>query len=190
MNKNTKVIIGAVVVIVIVVAGFMLFHKSNKTPATTAKNSSSQNQNNNAPAVNNAVLTTKTDSSLGQYLADPSGKPLYTYNADSSGKSNCTGSCLANWPAYQATGSTTNLPSGVAVITRADNSQKQYTYNGMPLYYFTADTNGQPTGNGVENFAIAKPAAATSSSSTSSSSSSSSSTAPSSSSTSSSNYPY
>jgi predicted lipoprotein with Yx(FWY)xxD motif len=172
MNKNTRIVIGVVTAVVVVVAGFALFHKSNK-PASTATNSSNQNQNNNvnAPAVNNAVLTTKTDSTLGQYLADTSGKPLYTYNADTSGKSNCTGSCLANWPAYQAKGSTANLPSGVAVITRADNGQKQYTYNGMPLYYFTADTNSKPTGNGVEDFAIAKPAAASSSSPSTNSSS-------------------
>jgi len=169
MSKNAKVAIGIMIVIAIVATGFLLFHKSNTTPATTATNSSSQSNAPNKPVVNNVVLTTKTDATLGQYLADPNGKPLYIYNADSAGKSNCTGACLANWPAYQATGSTANLPAGVGVITRADNGQKQYTYNGLPLYYFKADTNGEPTGNGVENFTLAKPAAASSSSSSSSS---------------------
>ncbi|HEY1835745.1 MAG TPA: hypothetical protein VGG13_02895 [Candidatus Saccharimonadales bacterium] len=192
MNKNAKVVAGVIVVIVVVVAvaAFALFHTSNN-PAPATTNSSNQNQSNSStPAVNNAVLTTKTDSSLGQYLADSSGKPLYTYNADSSGKSNCTGICLANWPAYQAKGSTANLPSGVGVITRSDNGQKQYTYNGMPLYYFIGDSNGQVTGNGVQNFTIAKPAAATSSSSSSTSPSSSSSSPTPPSSGSSSGYPY
>ncbi len=106
---------------------------------------------------------TKTSSSLGQYLADPNGKALYTYGADSSGVSNCTGACLANWPAYQDSGSTTNLPTGVGTIKRADNGQTQYTYQGLPLYYFVNDSQGQVTGNGISRFQVAKPAAATSS---------------------------
>ena len=138
-----------------------MLHKSSKT--TSTNNSGSQGQ---AAAVNNAVLTTKTSSSVGQYLADPSGKALYTYGADSSGVSNCKGSCLASWPAYVATGSTTNLPQGVSTIKRSDNGQTQYTYNGMPLYYFVSDGQGQVTGNGVSNFSVAKPAAAASSQST------------------------
>lgn len=155
-------------VIVLVAGGFWVFHKPSKNNNNTNANSASQNSKNNAPAVNNAVLVTKTASSVGQYLADPSGKPLYTYGADTSGKSNCTGSCLSIWPAYQAK-STSNLPAGVGVITRSDNGQKQYTYNGLPLYFFVSDTNGQVTGNNVQNFQVAKPAAASSMSSSSSS---------------------
>lgn len=185
--KRSNIIITIIVLIVLVGGGYALFHKSNKSTNTT---SSSQNT---APAVNNAVLITKTNSSLGQYLADPSGKALYTYNSDSSGVSNCTGSCLAAWPAYQDKGSTTNLPAGVATIKRTDNSQIQYTYNGMPLYYFVSDQPGQVTGDGVQNFKVAKPAASSSSSSSSSSNSSNSSNSnsqPSSGSSSSSGYSY
>lgn len=190
MKKGNTIGIIVVVVIVVVVGGFLLFHKSNKSN-TSGNPTASTSQSSNAPAVNNAVLTTKTDSSLGQYLADPSGKPLYTYNADSKGVSNCTGSCLANWPPYVAKGSTSNLPQGVGVIKRSDSGQMQYTYNGLPLYYFVSD-GSSPTGDGVENFSIAKPAASTSSSSSSSSSASNSTTPSSSTSTStpSYNYPY
>jgi len=154
-------LIGIIVVVVVLVGGYAMLHKSSKT--TSTNNSGSQGQ---AAAVNNAVLTTKTSSSVGQYLADPSGKALYTYGADSSGVSNCKGSCLASWPAYVATGSTANLPQGVSTIKRSDNGQTQYTYNGMPLYYFVSDSQGQVTGNGVSNFSVAKPAAAASSQST------------------------
>ncbi|HET7059871.1 MAG TPA: hypothetical protein VFH99_00930 [Candidatus Saccharimonadales bacterium] len=186
MKKSSSIIIGIIVVVVVVAGGYALFHKSGKS--TVSKSTPSSANTSSAPAVNNSVLTTKTDPSLGQYLADPSGKPLYTYKGDSSGVSNCSGSCLATWPAYQDTGSTANLPAGVSTIKRSDNGQVQYTYNGMPLYYFITDSAGHPTGNGVENFQLAKPAAASSSSSSppSSSSSSSSSTPPSSSSNSSS----
>jgi predicted lipoprotein with Yx(FWY)xxD motif len=167
MSKKNLLI--AVVVIVIVGAGgYAIFHKSNKPTATNTNPATPSS----VPAVNNSVLTTKTDSQLGQYLVDPSGQALYTYNADSSGVSNCTGSCLANWPAYQAKGSVTGLPAGISTITRVDNGQVQYTYNGMPLYYFTSDTQGKVTGNGVENFTVAKPAPSSPSTTTSPSSSS------------------
>lgn len=183
MKKSNAALIALVVIVIVVGGGYAFFHKSNKNTNTAKSSTSSQTS---APAVNNAVLITKTDSSLGQYLADPSGKPLYTYNSDTSGVSNCSGSCLATWPAYQDKGSTSGLPAGVGTIKRADNGETQYTYNGLPLYYFVSDGQGKVTGNGVDNFTIAKPAA----SSSGSGSGSSSSTPSSSSSNSSSNYNY
>lgn len=152
-------IVVIIVVIIILVGGYMLLYKHKSTTTT------------NTTTVNNAVLMTKTDSKLGQYLADSSGKALYTYGSDTNGVSNCSGGCLATWPAYVDKGSTTNLPSGVSTIKRTDNGEMQYTYNGMPLYYFASDANGQVTGDGVGGFHIAKPAAASSTSGSSSSSS-------------------
>ena len=161
-----KVIIGVVVALIVIVGGFLAFHKSSNT-TKTASTSPATTSSTNSPAVNNAVLITKTASGVGSYLADPSGNTLYTYNADSSGVSNCTGSCLAAWPAYQDKGSTANLPAGVSTFKRADNGQTQYTYNGMPLYYFVSDSQGKVSGNGVENFTVAKPTTASASTSTS-----------------------
>jgi predicted lipoprotein with Yx(FWY)xxD motif len=168
-----RTLIGAVIVILLAVGAYAVFHKSdnNKTAASTTTTQSS------APAVKNAVVVSTTKSGVGQYLTDPSGNALYTYNADKSGVSNCTGACLANWPAYQDKDSTTGLPTDISTIKRADNGQTQYTYQGKPLYYFTSDTKGQVNGNNVENFTVAKPAAPSSSkSSTPTSGSSSSST--------------
>ncbi len=164
MKKSSSVVIAVIVVLVLAVGGYFVFHKSPKTtPSTSSTNST-------APAVNNAVLITKTDASLGQYLATPDGLPLYTYGSDSAGVSKCTGSCLANWPAYQDTGSTSGLPAGVSTIKRSDNGQTQFTYNGLPLYTFASDSKGHVTGDGVDNFKVAKPAAASASSSSSNSS--------------------
>lgn len=177
-----KLITWLVVVIVIIGGAYLILHKSSKQAMTGTSS-------NSAPAVNNAVLLTKSNASLGQYLTDPSGKALYTYNADASGVSNCTGSCLATWPAYQDKGSTTNLPTGISTLKRTDNGQIQFTYVGMPLYYFLNDKPGQVTGNGVDNFQVAKPASASSSQPSSTSSGSSNSSSGSSSSPSS-NYPY
>jgi predicted lipoprotein with Yx(FWY)xxD motif len=54
-------------------------------------------------------------------------------------------------------GSTTGLPANISTIKRSDNGQIQYTYKGMPLYYFASDTKGQVTGNAVSGFYVAKP---------------------------------
>ena len=160
MQKKNMWVLGVVVVVVVAAGGYAIFHKMSKPAATSS-----------SAVVSNSVLTTKTDSTVGQYLADTSGRALYTYASDSSGVSNCTGSCLANWPAYQDNGSTTGLPTGIGTIKRTDNGQTQYTYNGMPLYYFVSDGQGQVTGDGVAGFQVAKPSSTTSPSSNSGSSS-------------------
>lgn len=165
MKNSASILVGLVVLIVVVIGGFAVFHKSSKTtsssysaPAANVKGNASQAASaaNNA-AVNNAVLATKTGSSVGSYLANPDGNALYTYGADSSTTSNCTGACLSTWPPYQDTGSTTGLPTNISTIKRSDNGQTQYTYKGKPLYTFSSDSNGQVTGNGVNNFNVAKP---------------------------------
>ena len=161
----------AVVVVLIVLAGggyALVKHNDNKNSAksTTSTSSSSygtttpsasSSSSNQSAAVNNAVLTTKSSSSVGSYLADTNGNALYTYGADSNGVSNCTGSCLAAWPAYEDTGTTTGLPANVSTLKRSDDGKIQFTYKGKPLYTFASDSQGQVTGNGVSNFSVAKP---------------------------------
>jgi predicted lipoprotein with Yx(FWY)xxD motif len=165
MKKSSIIVLALVIVVAIGGISYAILHKSNK-PTVSASTTGS------TTPVNNTVLLTKTSASFGQYLAEPNGKPLYTYGGDSNGVSNCTGTCLSSWPAYQDTGSTTSLPTGVSTIKRTDNGQIQYTYNGMPLYTFVGDTNNQVTGNGVSNFTVAKPSTSTTTSNNSSSSSS------------------
>jgi predicted lipoprotein with Yx(FWY)xxD motif len=171
MKKGIIAVI--VAVIIIGVGSYFVFYKPPKS--TTASTPPSPSSSTQAAVVNNAVLTTKTSSSIGSYLADPNGKALYTYGSDTSGVSNCTGGCLAVWPAYQVTGSTTNLPTNVGTIKRSDNGEMQYTYQGLPLYYFASDSDGSVTGNGVSGFKVAVPASAPVSQPTASPSSSSSS---------------
>jgi predicted lipoprotein with Yx(FWY)xxD motif len=103
------------------------------------------------------VVSTKTDSKGVQYLADANGKTLYIYGSDTANTSNCTGTCLATWPAYKATSTSATLPTNVGTITRTDGGV-QYTYKKMPLYYYVGDTSaGQITGDGVNGFSVAKP---------------------------------
>jgi predicted lipoprotein with Yx(FWY)xxD motif len=115
-----------------------------------------------ALAVPGIVLAANTQAVEGRVIAghgtllvaSSSQMTVYTFDKDvaGSGTSNCTGGCLANWPALTvATGDTPTGGAGVTgtlgTIVRADNGATQVTYNGLPLYFFAndkvpGDTNG------------------------------------------------
>jgi predicted lipoprotein with Yx(FWY)xxD motif len=84
------------------------------------------------------------------------GRTLYLFQADMHGTSTCTGACAAAWPPDIVTGQP-QAGSGVSqallgTITRPDGTG-QVTYNGHPLYYFTADTAaGTAHGQAVKAF--------------------------------------
>jgi predicted lipoprotein with Yx(FWY)xxD motif len=94
--------------------------------------------------------------SAGAYLAGPSGRALYLWEADGHGKSACSGACAAAWPPLVSRGKPVALPGvhgkSLATITRPDGS-RQVTYQGHPLYYFAGDSApGQTTGQGSDGF--------------------------------------
>lgn len=155
MHRSVWPILGVIVLLAVIGGMFAIVRQSRNTaaPAPTTSSASSQ-----PPQSSATVLTTKSSPSLGQYFATLDGSPLYTYTRDSTNVSNCTGTCLVNWPAFQDKGSTKNLPDDLSTIKRTDNDQIQFTYYGMPLYTFTGDKNGQVTGNNVAGFVLAKPA--------------------------------
>lgn len=77
-------------------------------------------------------------------LADAAGRTLYTFDKDAPGKSNCSGGCLAAWPAFIAKPEA--APKGEFGLI-ADT--RQWTINGKPLYYYVGDTKpGDRTGDG------------------------------------------
>ena len=92
-------------------------------------------------------------------LVGPNQMTLYVFDRDTagSGKSVCNGGCATNWPPLMA-------PAGAApignwsVITR-DDGNKQWAYQGKPLYYWVKDSKpGDITGDGVGNvWRVAKP---------------------------------
>jgi predicted lipoprotein with Yx(FWY)xxD motif len=92
----------------------------------------------------------------GKALVGSNGRTLYLFQADKNGTSACSGACAAAWPPDTVTG-TPQAGSGVSqsllgTITRADGTM-QLTYNGHPLYYFTADTGaGTAKGEGSKAF--------------------------------------
>ena len=99
------------------------------------------------------VTVELAETSLGSVLADGTGRILYVFTADSDGVSNCSGDCLANWPALLSDAAP-SLGQGLdaedfALITR-DDGGSQVTLFGMPLYYFAGDTApGDTNGQGV-----------------------------------------
>lgn len=162
-----KVIIGIIILAAIAVGAWAAFGMGGKSDTynTTSSGQNTYSTTNGNTSGTSAtptqtaagkIIQIKTAADVGQYLADSSGMALYTYGADTPDVSNCSGSCLYNWPAYQPTSTSASLPANVSVITRSDGT-KQYAYKGMPLYTFTSDSPGSVTGDGVENFHIAKP---------------------------------
>jgi predicted lipoprotein with Yx(FWY)xxD motif len=99
-------------------------------------------------AADTQVVAGKVIGTHGTLLVASSNQmTVYTFDKDvaASGVSNCTGACLANWPALTVTAGDT--PTGAAgvtgtlgTITRTDNGALQATYNGKPLYFFAKDT--------------------------------------------------
>ncbi len=73
--------------------------------------------------------------------------PLYTFDRDEPGKSNCVDGCASAWPPLAA-------PAGAkpvgrwSVVTRADGAG-QWALDGKPVYTFVRDTEGTPTGDGM-----------------------------------------
>jgi predicted lipoprotein with Yx(FWY)xxD motif len=94
---------------------------------------------------------------VGSYLADSSGRTLYTYGGDMPGScsadpvSLCERDCLIAWPLFEGRPRVLapSLNDGVfGTIQRADGNY-QATYHGWPLYYYKPDTAaGMLTGQG------------------------------------------
>jgi len=95
-------------------------------------------------------VTKLMDHSIPQFLwrrlGDASGKPLYTYDADTSGKSNCYDECAVEFAPFvpEADG----IANGDFTIISRKDGVKQWVYQGKPLYRYAAgkDPVGEPVG--------------------------------------------
>ena len=83
-------------------------------------------------------------------VTNAQGFTLYSFAPDTATASKCTGACAQIWPPVTGPAAAGQGVTGtLGTITRPDGS-KQVTYNGHPLYTYTADTAaGQAKGNGV-----------------------------------------
>ena len=127
---------------------------SSAVPASTSTMTVSSSSAAFAPS---AYFNSRIAPALGTYLTDAKGMTLYTFMHDTANKSNCTGACLTKWfpygPGVSATGTyhLPMLPVNVSVI-KGNNGMLQFTWKGMPLYYYYQDRSaGQTLGEGVLN---------------------------------------
>ena len=108
------------------------------------------------PSTAPADTVTSKSGPLGKILLDNKGRTIYVFDADKSTKSTCTGSCAAAWPPLVVKGKP-KAGSGVKadmldMSTRSDGG-KQVTYNGHPLYLYSADKKpGDTNGQGLDQF--------------------------------------
>ena len=83
-------------------------------------------------------------------VTNAQGFTLYSFAPDTATTSKCTGACAQIWPPVTTAATAGQGVTGkLGTITRSDGS-KQVTYDGHPLYTYTADSApGQAKGNGV-----------------------------------------
>ena len=107
-----------------------------------------------------AKLHLKELQELGSVLVDQAGMSLYLFEADTRGgegsapESTCRDVCARAWPPLVTDGEPEAhddlYPEFVGTIERHDGTT-QVTYDGWPLYYFSADmTPGHARGHDVE----------------------------------------
>jgi predicted lipoprotein with Yx(FWY)xxD motif len=160
MNQYTKVIVAVVIAaVVLLYGGYRLYNHFTRTqlPVTQVVVTPTKSPE-ITPVAQNGVYKMMSDSKGVSYLTDEKGMTLYTDSKDTKGVSNCSGTCITNWPAYgpKTEPAASTLPANVTVITRSDKTL-QYAWKGMPLYYFASDKKaGEVTGDGVGNFLLAK----------------------------------
>src|SRR4029077_3695156 len=82
----------------------------------------------------------------GKALFGPSGKVLYVFGADRRSKSNCYGVCAAAWPPLLTSAAplaAAGVDAKLLGMTKRKDGRLQVTYNGHPLYYYSADKVGK-----------------------------------------------
>jgi predicted lipoprotein with Yx(FWY)xxD motif len=122
----------------------------------SSSNGSSSPAGTGASASGSAMVISTKAGSVGTYLTDGSGRSVYLWEKDPSGKSVCDGACAGSWPPVTTTGSVTASGSAVAsdlgTFTRSDGT-KQVTYDGHALYYYAGDSSaGMTSGQGNTGF--------------------------------------
>jgi len=102
-----------------------------------------------APAGSGAALKTGTIGGV-TVVTNAQGFTLYWFAPDTATTSNCNGVCAQIWPPVTGPAAAGHGVTGrLGTITRSDGAT-QATYDGHPLYAYTADTApGQAKGNGI-----------------------------------------
>ena len=131
------------------------------TGATTTSSATTATQSVAAKSAPSVVIATYKTPEDGTLISGANNRTLYVLTADEKSTSaheklsTCNGGCAAVWPPVLASGTPAVAgkanASLIGLTTRSDGT-KQVTYNGLPLYYYVADTKaGQATGNHLKD---------------------------------------
>jgi predicted lipoprotein with Yx(FWY)xxD motif len=85
-------------------------------------------------------------SEYGVTLWGPDGKVVYVFGADHGSVSRCYGVCATAWPPLLTSGAPLAGPGVEAKLlgtTKRNDGSLQVTYDGHPLYYYSADMPGK-----------------------------------------------
>jgi predicted lipoprotein with Yx(FWY)xxD motif len=124
------------------------------SPSAVANKTSAASKASTGTTASATVIRSTMSATLGTILVNPAGATLYRFTADKNGQSACTGACAQLWPPFTvgAGAKPTGANGMVGVFgtsLRADGTT-QVTYNGSPLYTYSADkTAGSTAGQGV-----------------------------------------
>ncbi|HVZ67300.1 MAG TPA: hypothetical protein VG917_03490 [Patescibacteria group bacterium] len=157
MNKT--LIVGIIVVVILAAAGFFVYKGQQSKKAEEAKMMMDKKAEDNAmmkketpspSAMMESLVMMGTNAKLGSYVEGENGMTLYVFDKDTKDTSNCYNQCAVNWPPYLVKGEEpATMPEHLGTTKRTDGSL-QYTWNGMPLYYYIGDkVKGDVTGDGV-----------------------------------------
>jgi len=97
-----------------------------------------------APGVAARLSVRSTE--YGKALFGPNGKVVYVFAADRGSTSRCYGVCATAWPPLLTTGAPlagSGVQAKLLGTTKRKNGTLQVTYNGHPLYYYSADKVGK-----------------------------------------------
>ena len=133
---------------------------SNSTAAPAASSATAQASSPAAAGSSSAAAVTiglaSTSGIDGKFLASGQGRTIYLWEADKSSMSTCSGACAATWPPVIASGmpmAGSGVEQSLLGTTKRSDGTEQVTYNGHPLYYFSADTSaGMAKGQGSKAF--------------------------------------
>jgi predicted lipoprotein with Yx(FWY)xxD motif len=130
------------------------------TGATAGTNAATAAQS-TAKSVPSLTIATYKTPEDGTLISGDNNRTLYVLTADEKSTSaheklsTCYAGCAAVWPPVLASGTPAvagNANSSLLGLTTRRDGTKQVTYNGLPLYYYAADTKaGQATGNHLKD---------------------------------------
>jgi predicted lipoprotein with Yx(FWY)xxD motif len=93
-----------------------------------------------------AVRLSVRSTEYGRALFGPSGKVVYVFGADRGSTSRCYGVCATAWPPLLSSAAPlagAGVEARLRGTTKRKNGAVQVTYNGRPLYYYSADKVGK-----------------------------------------------